>query len=114
MTRPVLYRVEIGEDVYLGTPEEVVDFMRRAEGAPAGDRATYMAGIAARVAQGLGVRGVDTSDEVAFLESLRDLGILRVSTSNEPSDERVDRGSILGDGPIAYGPGVDPDDLDLD
>lgn len=114
MWRPVLYRVEVGEDVYLGTAEEVVDFMRRAEGAPGGDAASYMEAIAARVERGLGVTGVDTSDPASFLESLGDIGVLRVSTSAEPSDERVDRSTALGDGLIAFSDDIDLDDLDLD
>ena len=113
MARPVLYRVQIGEDDYLGTAEEVVDFMRRADGAPPGGRALYMAGIARRVYEHLGLGPVALDDEVAFLESLGQLGVAVVTTSTEPSPERVDRHAALGDGPLAYGPGVDPDDVDL-
>ncbi len=109
----MLYKVTIGEDVYLGRPEEVLAFMMQAEGAPPGDMAAYMVAMAARIGERLDVGGIDTSDEVAFLDSLGEKGIVQVETFEEPSLERVDPEEAVGDGPLAYGPGVDPDDVDL-
>jgi hypothetical protein len=109
----MLYEVRIGEDVYLGTPEEVVSFLMRAEGAPPGDAKAYMVAMAARVAERLDVTGIDTSEETAFLESLREKGVLPIETRPEPSTQRVPREEALGDEPIAYGPGVDPGDVDV-
>ena len=109
----MLYKVTIGEDVYLGRAEEVVEFMRKAEGAGGTDAASFMQATAARLAERLDVLGIDTSDEVAFLESLMESGVIRVEVFEEPSDERVDPREAVGDGPVAYGPGVDPDDVDL-
>ncbi len=37
---PNHYRVQIGEDVYIGEAEEVLRFMMRAEGAPGTDMNT--------------------------------------------------------------------------
>lgn len=109
----MLYKVTIGEDVYLGRPEEVLAFMMKAEGAPSGDQAAYMQAMAARITEHLDVEGIDTSDEVAFLDCLSDKGILQVETFEEPDLERTDPREAVGDGPIAYGPGVDPDDVNL-
>lgn len=112
MTRPNLYRVDIGEDCYIGTADEVVAFMRKADGAPDGTRDDYMRGVAQRVAE-LTSRGpIDTSSAAAFLESLAANGIARVSVGDAPSDERADPADVLKDG-YAYGPDVDPRDLDL-
>ncbi len=108
----MLYKVTIGEDVYVGTPEEVVGFMMRAEGAPAGDVTTYMTAMAARVGERLEVGGIDTSSEIAFLDSLASKGVLPVETFDEPSTERIDPKEAVGDGPVAYGPGVDPREVD--
>jgi hypothetical protein len=110
-----LYRVTIGEDVYLGTPEEVVGFMARAEGAPrtADDPAAYMTAIAARVSERLGISGIDTSDARAFLGSLHDAGVVRVEVQGMPSDERTDPEAFLGDGPLTFGDDVDPRDVDI-
>lgn len=108
----MLYKVRIGEDVYQGTAEEVVAFMMRNEGAPEGDPATYMQAMAARISERLDVSGIDTSDEVAFLESIAEQGVLPVETMEEPSRQRVDPKEAIGDGSIAYGPGVEPDDID--
>lgn len=109
----MLYEVRIGEDVYLGTPEEVVAFLMRAQGAPAGDAAAYMQAVAARVAERLGVDGVDASEETAFLDSLAEKGVLSVQTRAEPSRHRVPREEALGEGPVALGPGVEPGDVDF-
>jgi len=108
----VLYRVTIGEDQYLGTAEEVVAFMARAEGAPGHDVRSYMEGVARRLQRQLDVEGIDTSDEIAFLLTLSEKGVLPIEELPEPSDERVDPADAIGDGPVAYGPGVDPDDVD--
>ena len=67
----MLYKVRIGEDVYLGRPEEVVAFMRKADGVPGEDSASYMQAMAARIAERLDVTGIDASEETAFLESLK-------------------------------------------
>lgn len=107
----MLYRVRIGEDEYLGTAEEVVAFMAQAEGAPGDDVATYMAGVAARVREKLGIDAIKVEDEVAFLESLSDHGVLPIQTQEEPSRMRVDPAEAIGDGPVAYGPNVDPNDV---
>lgn len=108
----MLYRVTIGEDVYLGEADEVVHFMRRADGAPGHDAASFMEGVAKRIEVALGITDIDTTDAVAFLESLREHGVLAIEAIEEPSDRRTDPEEALGDGPVAYGPGVDPDDLD--
>jgi len=109
----MLYKVTIGEDVYLGRPEEVVAFMMCADGAPPGDVHAYMTAMAARVGEHLDVGGIDTSSEIAFLESLASKGVLQVETFEEPSAERVDpKEAVEGEGPIAFGPGVDPRDVD--
>jgi hypothetical protein len=109
----MLYRVRIGEDVYLGRAAEVVAFMRRAEGVPGEDATSYMEAMAERLAERLDVRGIDASDEVAFLESLRERGVVPVEVYEEPSRQRVDPEEALGEGPIAYGEGVEPGDLDI-
>ena len=108
----MLYRVKVGRDDYLGTAEEVVAFMVRAEGAPGDDAASYMAGVAKRVRERLNVDGVETSDAESFLLSLEQLRLLPVEEIPEPSDRRVSKEEALGDGPIAYGRGVDPHDFD--
>jgi hypothetical protein len=111
-TRPVLYRVKVGRDDYLGTAEEVVAFMARGEGAPAAEPASYMEGVAKRLRDRMKVDGVETTDPESFLRSLDRLGIVPVQAIPEPSDLRVSREEALGEGPIAYGQGVDPRDLD--
>ena len=108
----MLYKVSINEDVYLGTAEEVVRYMMRAEGAPAGEVGAYMVAMAARLAERLDVSGIDTSDETAFLESLREGGVVPVEVLDEPSTQRVAPEDAVGDGPVAYGPGVHPRDFD--
>lgn len=109
----MLYKVRIGEDVYVGTPAEVVAFMMRAEGAGGHDAASYMEATAARVGERLGVDGIRTDDEEAFLDSLQAQGVIPVEMFEEPQRHRTDPKEALGDGPIAYGPGVDPKDVDL-
>lgn len=109
----MLYKVTIGEDVYLGRPEEVVAFMMKAEGAGGTDAASFMQATAARLAERLDVLGVDTSDEVAFLDSLMEQGVVPIEVFEEPSQERSDPRDAVGDGPVAYGPGVDPRDVDV-
>ena len=106
-----LYKVTIGEDVYLGTPDEVVQFMAKAEGAPGPDLLSFMAGVAARVSERLSIEGIPTDDPAAFLEALHDQGVLRVEIQAVPSDERSDPDEVLGDGPLAFGPDVDPRDI---
>ncbi len=109
----MLYKVRIGEDVYLGRPEEVVGFMMKADGVPGEDAASYMQAMAARIAERLDITGIDTSEETAFLDSLEAKGVLQIETFEEPSRQRVDPADAVGDGPVAYGPGVDPDDVEV-
>jgi hypothetical protein len=87
--------------------------MARAEGAPGEDVASYMAGVARRLEERMGVRGISTASPAAFLDSLDERGVLPVETFPEPSDERVDREEALGDGPVVLGEGVGPDDVEL-
>jgi hypothetical protein len=109
----MLYKVRIAEDVYIGTPEEVVAFMMRAEGAPGEDPTSYMEAMAARVAERLDVSGIDASEETAFLDSLREKGVLPIEIFEEPSGQRVSAEEALGEGPVVFGPGVDPGDVDV-
>ena len=109
----MLYKVRIGEDVYLGSAEEVVAFMMKADGAPAGDMKAYMTAMAARVAEHMDISGIDTADPVSFLESLGEKGVVPVETQKEPSKQRVDPKEALGDGPVMLGPDVEPEDVDL-
>jgi hypothetical protein len=112
----MLYKVKVGVDEYLGTPEEVVAWMARAEGAPGGDLSAYMRGIARRLRAKLGVEAVDVSSPLAFLASLADAEVVSVEERPEASSERADRDEIertLGEGPIAYGKDVDPDDVEI-
>lgn len=109
----MIYKVRIGEDVYIGSPEEVVAFMMRAEGAPGDDPASYMTAMAARVSERLEVSGIDASEETAFLDSLREKGVLPIEVYEEPSTQRVSTEEALGDGPVAFGPGVEPGDVDV-
>jgi hypothetical protein len=112
----MLYKVKVGVDEYLGTPEEVVSWMARAEGAPSGGTDAYMRGIARRLRAQMGIEVVDVSSPLAFLSSLGEANVLSVEERPEASSERLDRSEIdrtLGDGPVAYGKDVDPSDLDL-
>jgi hypothetical protein len=45
-----LYRVRVARDDYLGSADEVLTFLRRAQGAPAGDARAYMTSVARRLA----------------------------------------------------------------
>jgi len=108
----VLYRVRIGEDEYLGSAEEVVAFMARAEGAPGHDIVSYMSGVAERLRSEMQVTSIDTTDPAAFLDSLDEHGIVPIETLAEPSPDRVDPDEALGDGLVGLGEGVDPDDID--
>jgi hypothetical protein len=109
----MLYRVKIGEDEYIGTADEVVQFMARNEGAPGHDIASYMRGVIRRLEKELEVKGISDEDPVAFLLTLQEKGILPIEELEEPSAERVDPEEALGDGPVGIGEGVDPEDLDL-
>jgi hypothetical protein len=106
----VLYRVRIGRDEYLGSADEVVAFMARAEGAPARDADGYMRGVADRIRARMGI-GVAVGDAESFLRSLGDRGVLSVEILGEPSTERVDPNEALGEGPVVLGPDVDPGDI---
>lgn len=107
----MLYRVRIGQDDYLGTPEEVLAFMMRAQGAPPGGPRAYMEGIARRLAGEMGVPGIETHSAEAFLLSLAGRRVARVEPVGEPSHERHDPQQVLGEGPITLGRGVSHDDL---
>ena len=65
---PELYRIQIGQDRYVGTAEEVVAFMAKAEGAPSRDAAAYMEAVAKRVHEQLGIDGIAVSDPAATLD----------------------------------------------
>ncbi len=107
----MLYRVRIGRDDYLGTAEEVVAFMMRAEGAPGADPSSFMSGVAARLREHMGVTDVATSAPEAFLLSLAARRVIQLEQVGEPSPERTDPRVALGDGPVVYGAGVSEDDL---
>jgi hypothetical protein len=108
----MLYRVRIGEDEYLGTADEVVAFMARAEGAPGRDARSYMEGVARRLEERMGLAGLDVTDAARFLDALDAAGVVPVQTLPEPSDERADPREALGEGPVVYGPGVEPGEVD--
>jgi hypothetical protein len=108
-----MYRVRVGEDDYLGTAEEVVGFMARAQGAPGRDVHSYMEGVAERLRDRLGI-DVPTHDPTAFLDALAARSVLRVERLREPSrDEPVDPQRVLDQGAVTLGEGVSPDDLPL-
>jgi hypothetical protein len=106
-----LYRVRVARDDYLGTADEVLAFMRRAQGAPPGDARAYMRGVAERLVGGMGVTEIPTHDAEAFLLALAARRLIRIEKVAEPSGERVDPREALGDGPVVYGAGVNPDDV---
>lgn len=108
----MLYRVMIGEDEYIGTADEVVQYMANNDGAPGHDVTSYIAGVVERLRKEE-VTGISDEDPVAFLLTLKEKGILPIEELEEPSDERVDPQEALGDGPVGIGKGVDPEDLDL-
>jgi hypothetical protein len=108
----VLYKVTVGRDVYVGTPEEILGFMARAEGAPAagdpsGGARAYMDGVAARLATHGKRVAVDASSPLAFLESLAAARLIRLERRKTPREDRVDPKAYLGDQPLAFGPDVD-------
>ncbi len=107
----MLYRVRIGEDVYLGSAEEVLAFLMRAAGGQDADAGAYMRRTAGLLAEAYGVRDVDTSGPEAYLLSLRQSGVVPVETLEEPDPSHHDPGEALGDGPVVFGEGVDPDDI---
>ncbi len=109
-----LYRIQIGQDRYVGTAEEVVAFMAQAEGAPSSEPAAYMEAVAKRVHEQMGIDGIAASDAVAFLDSLADRGVVKAEVFGLPSRERHDRDEVLGDGLISFSSDVDPADVDLD
>ncbi len=109
----MLYRVRVGEDEYLGTAEEVVAFMARAEGSPSRDPRGYMEGVAKRLRERMGVEGLPTDDPAAFLDALAERKILRVERRRPPLEDRVDPQRALDEGPVTLGEGVDPEDLPL-
>ncbi len=107
----MLYKVTVGRDVYLGTPEEIVAFMAKADGAPAGAEgagglAAYMEGVAARLRTHGRRVAVDVEDPRAFLESLAAARLLRLERRKVPKDDPVDPKPLL-EGPIAFGADVD-------
>lgn len=107
----MLYRVTLGRDEYLGTPEEVLGFLVRAEGSPASNPADYMRAVAQRLTTHLGLADVPTDDAEEFLTVLAERRVLRMDPVREPLDERHDPRTAIGDGPVAYGEGVDPADI---
>lgn len=110
----LLYEVRVGQDCYVGTADEVVAFMARAEGAPGQDPESYMRGVAEQLAARMGLDDIDTSEAAAFLDDLDRHGVLPIQTRPEPSNVRIDKADAVGSGPVVYGPGVEPGDVDLD
>lgn len=107
----VLYRVRVGRDDYLGTPDEVLAFLQRAQGAPPGGARAYMAGVARRLATEMGITEIPTHDAQAFLLALAARRVIRLEQVAEPARERMDPRAALGDGPVVYGEGVRPEDV---
>ena len=118
MESSLLYKVTVGEDVYLGTAEQVVGWMSKAVGAPGTDVPSYMAGIAerlARASKGAKKRApIDVSEPQAFLESLRDAGVVTLEERTEASAERVDPKELIDEGPVAFGEKLSIKDLEDD
>jgi hypothetical protein len=106
--------VTVGRDEYLGTPEQVVLWMSRAKGAPAGGPDAYMRGVRDRLARAGGETEVDITSAIGFLESLRDARVLRLEERRESSTERVEPDEVLGEGPVAFGESVTLEDLEAD
>lgn len=104
----------VGDDVYLGTPEQVVLWMSRAKGAPAGGPDAYMRGVRDRLARAGGDVEVDVASALGFLESLRDARFLRLEQRRESSTERVEPKEVLDEGPVAFGESVTLEDLESD
>ncbi len=107
----MLYRVRIGEDLYLGSAEEVLAFLVRSAGQGDSDAVAYMRRTAALIAEAYDVHDIDVSGPEAYLQSLRRSGVVAVEVLEEPDPERQDPAEVLGDGPVVYGEGVDPDDI---
>ena len=114
----MLYKVTVGRDEYLGTPEQVVLWMSRAEGAPAGGVGggleAFMRGVRDRVARAGGETAIDVSSAIGFLESLRDARLVRLEERRESSSERVEPREVLDEGPVAFGESVTLEDLESD
>jgi hypothetical protein len=111
----LLYKVRVGRDEYLGTPEEVVAWMARAPGAPGdGTPAGFMATIAGRLAAHEPSVAVDTTAALPFLASLAAAGWIRLAERREASRDRADPEEALGEGPVAFGDDVDWEDLRRD
>jgi hypothetical protein len=108
----LLYRVRIGRDDYLGSAEEVLRYLARGEGSPARDPHAYMRAVAARLAEDLGVTDVPTDEAEAFLLALGERRVIRLETVGEPSSERHDPRSVLGEGPVTFGRGVQDGDVE--
>ena len=119
----MLYKVTVGRDEYLGTPEQVVQWMSRAEGAPSaggvggaggagGGLDAYMRGIRDRIARAGGETEVDVGSALGFLESLRDAHLLRLEERRESSTERVEPREVLDEGPVSFGEEVTLEDLE--
>lgn len=112
----MLCKVTVGRDVYVGTPEEVVGFLARAEGAPGGGvasdgHAAYMEGVAARLRTHGRHVPVDRSSPEAFLRSLAAAKLLTYEPRGEPDEARVDVKEVLGDRPVGFSGKVRAEDL---
>lgn len=112
----MLYKVTIGRDTYLGTPEQVVAWMSKAEGAPGGGADAFMRGIAARVATVAKRTSapIEVSEPLAFLQSLEAAGLARIEERSEASTERVDPKGLLDEGPVAFSEKISLSDLEDD
>ncbi len=111
----LLYKVTVGRDTYLGTPEQVVLWMSKAHGAPEGGVLAYMRGIADRVGKaGKKNVPVDVSEPLAFLESLESAGFVTMEERSEASTERVDPKGLLDEGPVAFSDKITTQELEDD
>ena len=111
----MLYKVNVGRDTYLGTPEQVVVWMSKAEGAPEGGVLAYMQGIAARVAKVAKKKvPVDVSEPLAFLQSLKAAGFVTLEERSEASLERVDVKGLLDEGPVGFSEKISTEELEDD
>jgi hypothetical protein len=109
-----LLKVTVGRDEYLGTAEEVVAWMSRAVGAPGrgeGDLVGFMEGVRARLGERGKRAGIDASSPAASLASLAAGGFVRMEERREASRDREDPREAIGEGPVAFGEGVDADDV---
>lgn len=112
----MLCKVTVGRDVYVGTPDEVVGFLARADGAPGGGivsdgHAAYMEGVAARLRTHGRHVPVDRTSPEAFLRSLAAAGLLTYEPRGEPDEARVDVRDVLGDRPVGFSGKVRAEDL---